>query len=103
MLDKVNKFILLANFTVLDIEEYKDVPIVNEKPFFATGHTIIDVVMGELMMSVFHESKVIKVFEPSEYFDDSMACLDEEKCEDLKCGSFFCSYYAKVKEETTKF
>lgn len=40
------------------------------------------VATGELIMRVHDDSVVIKDFEPSEYLDDILACLEEEKCED---------------------
>ena len=37
VLVKVNKFIFLINFIVLDMEEDKEVPIILGRPFIATG------------------------------------------------------------------
>lgn len=78
VLVKVNKFILLANFVVLDMEEDEDVPIIMGRPFSAIGHSIIDVAARELIARVFNESMVIKVFDASEYLDDIMTCLEDE-------------------------
>lgn len=43
--------------------------------FLAIGHTIIGVAMRELIMRVFNEFMVMKIFEPSDYLDDIMTCL----------------------------
>ena len=43
VLVKVDKFILPANFIVLDMEEDKEIPIILGRPFLATGRALIDV------------------------------------------------------------
>ena len=52
VLVKVDKFIFLADFIVLDIEEDKEIPIKLGRPFLATGRVMIDVQKGELKLSV---------------------------------------------------
>lgn len=49
---KVDKFVFLANSIILDYEADKEVPIILERPFLATGRTLIDVQKGELIMRV---------------------------------------------------
>lgn len=51
---QVNKFILLANLLLLDMEEDVDVPIIIGRLFLLAGHTIIDVVTRQLIMRVFN-------------------------------------------------
>ncbi|RDX65492.1 hypothetical protein CR513_55847, partial [Mucuna pruriens] len=46
ILVKVGKFIFPANFVILDIEENNIVPIILDRPFFATGRVVIDVEKG---------------------------------------------------------
>ena len=43
LLVKVGKFIFLVDFGVIDIEEDKQVPLLLERPFVATGVALIDV------------------------------------------------------------
>ena len=43
VLVKVEKFIFLVDFIVLDFEAGKKVPIILGRPFLATGKTLIDV------------------------------------------------------------
>ena len=43
VLVKVDKFIFLLDFIVLDFETDKEVPIILGRPFLATGKTLIDV------------------------------------------------------------
>ncbi|XP_038880525.1 uncharacterized protein LOC120072188 [Benincasa hispida] len=47
-----NKFILPANFIILDYEADKDVPIILGRPFLSTGRVQINVHKGEIRMSV---------------------------------------------------
>ena len=49
---KVDKFIFLVDFIVLDFEADKEVPIILGRHFLATGNTLIDVQKGELTMIV---------------------------------------------------
>ncbi|XP_062100466.1 uncharacterized protein LOC133806372 [Humulus lupulus] len=43
ILVKVGKFIFPANFTILDMEEDENIPIILGRPFLATGRALIDV------------------------------------------------------------
>ena len=52
VLVKVDKFIFLADFIVLDMEEDKEIPIIMGRPFLATRREMIDVQRGELKLRV---------------------------------------------------
>ena len=52
VLIKVEKFIFLVDFVVMDIEEDRQVPLVLGKPFLATGVALINVREGELILRV---------------------------------------------------
>ena len=52
VLVKVDKFIFLADFIILDMEEDKEVPIILGRPFLAIGRALIDVQKGELRLRV---------------------------------------------------
>ena len=52
MFIKVGKFIFPVHFVVIDIEEDKQVPLLLERPFLATGAVLIDVKKGELTLRV---------------------------------------------------
>ncbi|XP_042972865.1 uncharacterized protein LOC122304672 [Carya illinoinensis] len=43
ILVKVDKFIFLANFVVLDMEEDEEIPLILGRPFLVMGRTLIDV------------------------------------------------------------
>ncbi|KAJ9562044.1 hypothetical protein OSB04_007204 [Centaurea solstitialis] len=62
ILVKVDKFIFLADFIILDCEVNKKVPIILERPFLATGRALIDVHKGELTMRVNDQQVTFNVF-----------------------------------------
>ena len=64
MLIKVGKFILPADFIILDMEEDEQIPIILGRPFLATGRALIDVQKGELKLRVDKEEAIFKVLTP---------------------------------------
>ena len=52
VLVKMGKFIFIAGFIVLHMEEDHNVPIIFGRPFLATGRALIDVQKGELKFHV---------------------------------------------------
>ncbi|XP_070029748.1 uncharacterized protein [Nicotiana sylvestris] len=58
VLVRVDKFILLADFVILNCEVDYEVPIILEKPFLATGKALVDVEAGELIFQVGDEKIV---------------------------------------------
>ncbi|XP_012844223.1 PREDICTED: uncharacterized protein LOC105964247, partial [Erythranthe guttata] len=79
VLVKVDKFILPADFLVLDIEEDENIPLILGRPFLATGRSIIDVGKRELRMSVGEETVIFKVYRVDEKPITANGCylLDE--------------------------
>ena len=55
MLIKVGKFIFPMYFVVIDIEEYKQVPLLLGRPFLAIRAALIDVKKRELTFRVGNE------------------------------------------------
>ncbi|KAH9769700.1 hypothetical protein KPL71_012114 [Citrus sinensis] len=83
VLVKVDKFIFLVDFIVLDFEADKEVPIIFRRPFIATGKTLIDVQKGELTMRVNDQQVTFNVLE-------AMRNPDEvEDCSFLSVVDFF--------------
>ena len=70
VLVKVDKFIFLRNFIVLDMEEDKEIPIILGRPFLATGMSMIDVQKGELKLRAQGEEITFHVFWPTKHPDD---------------------------------
>ncbi|XP_070034598.1 uncharacterized protein [Nicotiana tomentosiformis] len=61
VLVRVDKFILPANFMILDCEVDYEVPIIFGRPFLATGKALVDVEAGEPTFRVGDEKAVFHV------------------------------------------
>ncbi|XP_070057840.1 uncharacterized protein [Nicotiana tomentosiformis] len=61
VLVRVDKFILSANFIILDCEVDYEVPIILSRPFLTTGKALVDVEAGELTFRVDDEKVVFHV------------------------------------------
>ncbi|XP_061344598.1 uncharacterized protein LOC133290247, partial [Gastrolobium bilobum] len=61
VLVKVDKFIFPADFIVLDFEADREVPLLLDRPFLATGRTLIDVEKRALTMRVNNEQITFNV------------------------------------------
>ena len=62
VLVKVDKFIFLADFIVLYMEDNKEIPIILGRPCLATGRAMIDVQKGELKLRVQDDEVRFSVF-----------------------------------------
>ena len=69
-LAKVGKFVLPADFVILDMEEDNSVPIILGRPFLATGKAQINMQEGELKLRVQGEDITFHVFQPMKHPDD---------------------------------
>ena len=67
---KVGKFVLPADFVILDMEEDDSVPIILGRPFLATGKAQINVQEGELKLRVQGDEITFHVFQPMKHPDD---------------------------------
>ncbi|XP_070016947.1 uncharacterized protein [Nicotiana sylvestris] len=83
VLVQVGKFILLADFIVLDYEADEKVHIIMGRPFLATGGTLIDVRKGKLKMRVGDKKITFNVYKalnlPKHYEDLCMITAVELK------------------------
>ncbi|XP_009775002.1 uncharacterized protein [Nicotiana sylvestris] len=83
VLVRVGKFILPADFIVLDYEADEEVPIIMGRPFLATGGALIDVREGNLKMRVSDEEITFNVYKelnlPKNYEDLCMIAAVELK------------------------
>ena len=66
----MGKFILPADFVILDIEKDDTVPIILGRPFLATGKAQINVQEGELKLRVQGYEVTFHVFQPMKHPDD---------------------------------
>ena len=70
VLVKVGKFVLPADFVILDMEEDDKVPIILGRPFLATGKAQINVQEGELKLRVQGDEITFHVFQPMKHPND---------------------------------
>ena len=70
VLVKVDKFIFLEDFIVLDMEEDKEIPIILGRPFLATSRAMINVQKGELKLRSQGEEITFHVFRPTKHLND---------------------------------
>ena len=66
----MGKFVLPADFVILDMEEDDSVPIILGRPFLATGKAQINVQEGELKLRVQGDKITFHVFQPMKHPDD---------------------------------
>ncbi|KAH9657995.1 hypothetical protein KPL70_023310 [Citrus sinensis] len=74
VLVKVDKFIFLVDFIVLDFEADKEVSIILGRPFLDTGKTLIDVKKGELTMRVNDQQVTFNVLDVMKSPDEIEDC-----------------------------
>ena len=75
ILVKVEKFIFPTDFTVLDMKEDKDIPIILGGPFLATSRALIDVQKGELKLRAQDDEVTFKVFKAMRHPTERDACF----------------------------
>ncbi|PIN27063.1 hypothetical protein CDL12_00161 [Handroanthus impetiginosus] len=75
ILVKVDKFIFLADFVVLDMEADSEIPIILGRPFLATGRTLIDVQKDELTTRVQDQQITFNVFKAMKFPNESDECF----------------------------
>ena len=62
VLVKVDKFIFLVNFVILDTKEDQEILIILGIPFLATGRALIDVLSGNLTLRVNDEEVKFNIY-----------------------------------------
>ena len=75
VLIKVDKFILPADFIVLDCEEDAELPLIVVRPFLATARTLIDVEKGEIKLRVNGDEVVFNMKKALKYPRDTTDCF----------------------------
>ena len=70
VLVKVDKFIFLENFVILNMEEDDKVPIILCRPFLTTGKAQINVQEGELKLRVQGDEVTFHVFQAMKHPND---------------------------------
>lgn len=59
---KVDKFIFLADFIILDIDEDRDISLILGRPFLATTRALIDMQKGQFILRLDYKELMINVF-----------------------------------------
>ncbi|PNX55474.1 hypothetical protein L195_g049103 [Trifolium pratense] len=77
------EFVFPADFVILDMEENVEVPLLLGRLFLATGRTLIDVEMGELMLRLDDEQVCFKVFEAMKSYGKTPECYKVEVLEEV--------------------
>ena len=72
---KVEKCIFPIDFIILDMQEYKEVPIILGRPFLATGRAMIDVQKCELRWRVQEKEVKFNVFNAIKHTHDNDSCF----------------------------
>jgi len=85
LLVKVDKFLFLVDFVVMDIEEDVDVPLILGRPFMKTTKVIIDVDKGKLKVCVENEEVSFNVFEAMKHPKDTKSCFTIDVIQE-ECG-----------------
>ncbi|XP_065623227.1 uncharacterized protein LOC136064844 [Quercus suber] len=75
VLVKVDKFIFLADFIVLDMDEDEEIPLILGQPFLAMGRTLIDVQQGKLVLRVGEDEVTFDVFKPMKFPSETHSCF----------------------------
>ncbi|XP_075633464.1 uncharacterized protein LOC142605923 [Castanea sativa] len=75
VLVKADKFIFLADFIVLDMDEDEEIPLILGRPFLATGRTLIDVQQGKLVLRVGEDEVTFDVFKSMEFLPETHSCF----------------------------
>ena len=73
VLVKVDKFIFLVDFVVLDMEEDKEAPLILGRPFLETGQALIDVKNGELTLRVGNNQVKFNLYQNLKFSSDDRA------------------------------
>ncbi|XP_070017370.1 uncharacterized protein [Nicotiana sylvestris] len=74
VLVRVDKFILLADFVILDCEVDYEVLIILGRPFLATGKALVDVEAGELTFRVGDKKVVFHVCKSMKHPNSTKLC-----------------------------
>ncbi|XP_075499395.1 uncharacterized protein LOC142537786 [Primulina tabacum] len=89
VLVKVDKFIFLADFVILDMEEDQDAPLIFGRLFLATGRALIDVHKSELTLRVGGEAVIFNIYHAMKGSNEVSTCKSIDiidSCMSLECA-----------------
>ncbi|XP_050897141.1 uncharacterized protein LOC127103957 [Lathyrus oleraceus] len=70
VLVKIEKFVFLVDFVILEIPEDEEIPLILGRPFFEIRRCIIDIEEGTMTLNVYDEELKIDVRNTMQYKDD---------------------------------
>ncbi|XP_050895825.1 uncharacterized protein LOC127102501 [Lathyrus oleraceus] len=70
VLVKIDKFIFLVDFVILEMPEDEEIPLILGRPFLETGWCMIDIEEGTMTLKVYDEELKIDVRNTVQYKDD---------------------------------
>ncbi|XP_058784125.1 uncharacterized protein LOC131658893 [Vicia villosa] len=70
VLVKIDKFVFLVDFVILEMPEDEEIPIILGRPFLETGRCLIDIEEGTMTLKVYDEELKINVRNTMKYKDD---------------------------------
>ncbi|KOM30073.1 hypothetical protein LR48_Vigan853s000100 [Vigna angularis] len=83
VLVKVDKFVFLVDFIVMEMEGNSDVPLILGRPFMKTTRVLIDVENGKLKLRVHDEKVTFDVFKAMTYPNDDKACFQFDELDEV--------------------
>jgi hypothetical protein len=99
LLVKVDKFILPADFVVLDMDANERIPLILGRPFLATGRALIDVEQGELMLRVQEEKVTFNVLDSIRYPSDRSPWMKVDVLDELLASNWKKDDYDSILED----
>ncbi|XP_022632086.1 uncharacterized protein LOC111240745 [Vigna radiata var. radiata] len=80
---KVDKFLFLVDFVIMEMEENGDAPLILGRPFMKTTSIVIDVENGKLKVRVQDEEVNFDVFQAMSHRKDDKSCFQVDIVEEL--------------------
>ena len=74
VLVKVDKFIFLVDFVLLDMEEDREISLILGRPFLAMGRALINVHSGNLNLRVNDEEVWFNIYHTMKFLDGGQSC-----------------------------
>ncbi|XP_052730489.1 uncharacterized protein LOC128195838 [Vigna angularis] len=83
VLVKVDKFVFLVDFVIMEMEENGDVPLILGRPFMKTARVLIDVENDKLKVRVQDEEVNFDVFKAMTHPKDDKACFQFDMLDEV--------------------
>lgn len=93
VLIKINKYIFLMDFIVLQMEENEYISLILGRPFLAIGRTLIDVQQGKLNLRVEDEQVNFEIFKVMTFPFEMNSCFGVDALDIVVAETFKDSLY----------